>query len=89
MEKYFNLPLQTGASYGIKKTTGKTPIGHALNYVKKNKLLKKKTLVHLLLKKKTLEICLMVEKKIISKQRTKKKSFNNPQKISLLLYNLP
>ena len=27
--------LQSLASYGIKKTTGETPIGHALNYMKR------------------------------------------------------
>jgi hypothetical protein len=34
--------LQTGASYGLKKTTGKTPLQHVLSHVNKNKTLEKK-----------------------------------------------
>ena len=78
--KVFQSSLQSGASYGIKKTTGKTPIGHALNYVNKNNTPKKKGPCSSFVEKKDIEICLMVEKKIISKQRTKKKSFNTPSK---------
>ncbi len=59
--------VQTIASYGVKKTTGKTPLGHALNYVKKNDTPEKKDLCSSFVDKKTLEICLMVKKRIISK----------------------
>ena len=34
--------LQSGASYGIKKITGKTPLNHAISYVKKDTNKKKK-----------------------------------------------
>jgi hypothetical protein len=34
--------LQTGASYGLKKTTGKTTLEHVLSHVNKNKTLEKK-----------------------------------------------
>jgi len=80
-KKVFQSSLQSGVSYGIKKTTGKTPIGHALNYVKKNNTPKKKGPCSSFVEKKDIEICLMVEKKIISKQiELKKKSFNTPSK---------
>ena len=69
--------VQTIASYGIKKTTGKTPLGHAVNHVKK-KNLEKKNSCSSFVNKKNLEICLMVEKRIISKQaETKEKKYSN------------
>ena len=66
--KVLQSSLQSAASYGIKQTTGKTPLGHALNYVKKNDTPEKKDLCSSFVDKKTLEICLMVKKRIISKQ---------------------
>ena len=44
--------LNSAVNYGIKKTTGKTPIGHALNYAKKDKTAKKKKSNHIKLKEK-------------------------------------
>ena len=68
--------IQSAASYGIKKKTGETPIGHALNYVKKNNTIQEKTACSSFINKKDLEICLMVEKRIISKQpETKEEKF--------------
>jgi len=74
--------LQSTASYGIKKRTGKTPIGHALNYFKGNNTIKEKDSCASFINKKDLEICLMVEKRKISKQAKirEKKSSNNPSK---------
>ena len=74
--------LQSGLSFGVKKTTGKTPLGHVMNIVTKNKTLKEKKSCSSFDNKKTLEICLMVEKRIISKQAKieEKKSFNKPSK---------
>ena len=74
--------LQSAASYGIKKRTGETPIGHALNYVKRNNKIKEKNSCSSFVNKKDLEICLMVEKRKISKQAKirEKKSSNNPSK---------
>jgi len=60
--------LQSGVSYGVKKTTGKSPLGHAINLVKKKKISEKKDLCSSFVNKKALEICLMVEKRIISQQ---------------------
>ena len=74
--------LQSAVSYGIKKRTGKTPIGHTLNYFKGNNTIKEKDSCASFINKKDLEICLMVEKRKISKQAKirEKKSSNNPSK---------
>ena len=45
--------IQSGASYGVKKITGKTPLNHAISYVKKDTNKKKKINVRLLPIKKT------------------------------------
>ena len=74
--------IQSGASYGVKKITGKTPLNHAVSYAKKNTNIEKKNSCSSLANKKDLELCLMVEKKIISKQIKieEKKSSNKPSK---------
>ena len=74
--------LQSAASYGVKKTTGKSPIGHGLSYIKKRKALENKNSCSSFVSKNELEICLMVEKRIISNQTNikEKKSFNNTSK---------
>ena len=59
--------LQSVASYGIKKTTGKTPIGHAINLVKRENSKENKS-CSTFDNKKDLELCLMLEKRISSKQ---------------------
>jgi|TARA_B110000285_G_C15035463_1_gene568997 hypothetical protein len=70
--------LQSAASYGIKKRTGETPIGHALNYVKRDNKIKEKDSCSSFVNKKDLEICLMVEKRIMFKQaKVKEKEFSN------------
>lgn len=68
--------LQSGASFGIKRATGKTPLNHAVSYIKKNKNLKKKDSCSSLVNKKDLEICLMVNERIKTNQVkiTKKES---------------
>ena len=43
--------LKSTISYGIKKQTGKTPLGHVLAYAEKNNPERKKRLAYLLLKK--------------------------------------
>ena len=55
--------LQSGASYGVKKITGKTPLDHAINYVKKDLNQKKDDTCSSFANKKDSEHCLMVEKK--------------------------
>jgi hypothetical protein len=74
--KVIQSSLQSGASYGIKKKTGKTPLGHALNYVKQKKISKKKGSCSSFNNKKDLEICLMVNERIKTNQVkiTKKES---------------
>lgn len=74
--------IQSGASYGIKKITGKTPLDHVISHAKKNKVLKKEDPCSSFENKNALKTCLMVEKKIISKQikTEKKNSFNKPSK---------
>lgn len=74
--------LQSGASYGVKKITGKTPLNHAVSYAKKNTNIEKKNSCSSFADKKDLELCLTVEKKIISKQIKieEKKSSNKPSK---------
>ena len=74
--------IQSGASYGLKKITGKTPLNHAVSYAKKNTNIEKKNSCSSFADKKDLELCLTVEKKIISKQIKieEKKSSNKPSK---------
>ena len=66
--KVLQSSLQSAVSYGVKKSTGKTPLGHALNYVKINNTPEEKDPCSSFVDKKALEICLMVKKRIISKQ---------------------
>ena len=78
--------VQSVASYGVKKKTGKTPFGHALNYVTKNKTSEKKDSCLSFVNKQDYEICLMVKKKIISRQATveEKEASNNESKEFIL-----
>ena len=68
--------IQTVVSYGVKERTGKSPIGHAMNYVKKEKTSAKKESCSSFIDKKDLEICLMVNERIKTNQVkiTKKES---------------
>ena len=75
--------LNSAVNYGIKKTTGKTPIGHALNYVKKDKTPKKNKSCSAFDNEKDLKICLMVEKKISNHSKLKKKKFTNKPSMTL------
>ena len=70
--------IQSGASYGIKKITGKTPLDHVISHAKKNKVLKKEDPCSSFENKNALKTCLMVEKKIISnKVNIKEKKSSN------------
>ena len=76
--KAFQSSLQSVASYGIKKKTGKTPFGHALNYVKENKPLEKKKSCSSFNNKKDLETCLMAKERLTFNQaKTKEKEFTD------------
>ena len=74
--------LQSGFSYGIKKQTGKTPIGHAVNYIKEKKMPIEQGSCSSFTGKKDHEICIMLEKRISTKQNELKEkvSFNNSSK---------
>ena len=75
--------LQSIAGYGIKKSTGKTPLGHALNLIKKEKLLEKDESCSSSGNKKDLEICLRVKERIISNQaKIKEKEFTDKLSIT-------
>ena len=70
--------LQSAASYGVKKKTGKTPIAHALGFVAPKKTLKVKKSRSSFTDKKDLEICLMIEQRINSKQaKIKEEKFSD------------
>jgi len=66
--------LNSGVSYGIKKTTGKSPLGHALAYAKENNPEKKKEPCISFVKKTNSEICKIVKNKIdLGKAKIKEK----------------
>ena len=80
--KIYQSTAQSALSYEIKQKTGKTPIGHALNYAKSKKYPKKQKVCSSFDNKKDLEICLMVKEKIASSRAkiTKKELTNKPSK---------
>jgi hypothetical protein len=62
--------LKEVVSYGIKKTTGKTPLGHALAYVKEKNPEKKKEPCVSFIEKTNSEICAVIKKQISSTRTT-------------------
>ena len=56
--------LQSTLSYGIKKQTGKTPLGHALAYAEKNNTERKKETCISFMEKTRSEFCTIAKKKI-------------------------
>ena len=56
--------LQSTISYGVKKQTGKTPLGHALAYKEKNNPEKKKETCISFIEKTRSEFCTIAKKKI-------------------------
>ena len=56
--------LKSTISYGVKKRTGKTPLGHALTYVEKNNPDKKKETCLSFIEKTRSEFCTIAKKKI-------------------------
>ena len=67
--------VQSAASYGIKKTTGKSPIGHAIAFAKdKNSEQKTKENCKYFITKTNLEICALVKKQMsLTKAKLEKK----------------
>ena len=58
--------LQSTISYGVKKQTGKTPLGHAMAYAEKNNPEKKKETCVSFIEKTRSEFCTIAKKKISS-----------------------
>ena len=56
--------LQSTISYGVKKQTGKTPLGHALAYAEKNNPERKKETCISFIEKTRSEFCTIAKKKI-------------------------
>jgi len=73
--------LHSTISYGIKKGTGKSPLGHALTYAEKLNPDKKKKPCLSFIKKTNSELCAVVEKKI---SLTKAKIINKKKNDKLL-----
>ena len=78
--KMVQTSLQSTLSYGIKKQTGKTPIGHALAYAEKVNPEKKKEPCLSFVKKTNSEICVIVKKQL---SLTKSKLINETRDKSL------
>ena len=57
--------LQSSISYGIKKQTGKTPLGHAMAYAEKNNPEKKKETCVSFIEKTRSEFCTIAKKKYL------------------------
>ena len=81
--------LQSSISYGIKKTTGKTPLGHALTYAEKNNPEKKKETCVSFIEKTRSEFCTIAKNKISLTNRTVKEKIvssikKNPNKKNLV-----
>ena len=75
--KFTQSTLRSAASYGVKKTTGNSLLGHAFERINKKESPEKKETCSTFSNKKDLEICLMVEKRIISQQvKIKDKEFS-------------
>ena len=62
--KLMQSSLKSTVSYGIKKHTGKTPLGHALTYAEKNNPEKKKETCVSFIEKTRSEFCTIAKKKI-------------------------
>jgi len=62
--KMLQSSLQSTISYGIKKKTGKTPLGHALAYAEKVNPEKKKEPCLSFIKKTNSEVCAIMKKQI-------------------------
>tara|TARA_B100001094_G_C18008659_1_gene708975 strand:- start:255 stop:698 length:444 start_codon:yes stop_codon:yes gene_type:complete len=80
--------VHTVTSYGIKKQTGKTPIGHALAYAEKMNPKKEKEPCIAFIEKTNSEVCAIVKKQISSTKAkiiNKKKQDKSLREISISL----
>ena len=62
--KVIQSSLQSSISYGIKKQTGKTPLGHAISFAEKNNPERKKETCISFIEKTRSEFCTIAKKKI-------------------------
>ena len=75
--------LNSAISYGIKKQTGKTPLGHALAYAEEKNPEKKKEECTSFIEKTNAEICAIIKNQITSakvKIKNKKKTYELSKK---------
>jgi len=79
--------LQSTLSYGIKKQTGKTPLGHALAYAEKNNPEKKKETCISFIEKTRSEFCTIAKKKISLTNRVIKEKVVSAVKIKPQIKN--
>ena len=69
--------LQSTISYGVKKQTGKTPLGHALSYVEKNNPERKKETCVSFIEKTKSEFCTIAKNKITLTNKAIKKKITS------------
>ena len=62
--KMLQSSINSSISYGIKKSTGKTPLGHALSFAEKNNPEKKRETCISFIEKTRSEFCMIVKKQI-------------------------
>jgi hypothetical protein len=79
--------LRSTLSYGIKKQTGKTPLGHALAYAEKNNPEKKKETCISFIEKTRSEFCTIAKKKISLTNRVIKEKVVSTVKIKPQIKN--
>ena len=75
--KILQSSLQSSISYGIKKQTGKTPLGHALSYVEKNNPERKKETCVSFIEKTKSEFCTIAKNKITLTNKAIKKKITS------------
>ena len=76
--------INSVTSYGIKKRTGKTPLGHALAYAEKHNPDKKKETCLSFIQKTNSEVCTILKKKL---NTTKSKIFDKKNQNEFLKKN--
>ena len=79
--------LQSTISYGVKKRTGKTPLGHALTYAEKNNPDRKKETCLSFIEKTRSEFCTIAKKKISLTNRVIKEKVVSTVKIKPQIKN--
>ena len=86
--KMLQSSIHSVASFGIKKQTGKTPLGHAMTYAEKNNPDKKKETCVSFIEKTRSEFCTIAKKKISLTNKAIKEKVAPIVKINLKANNL-